>query len=252
MGAYPLQRSQPVSAECLETRDLRLDRHSLVGDSVDHLHTEALIAPRAAAGSRLETGDDRRREKLDAGIESHAQCARGALDRVREAIAEVHDRKGIEDRAAAMRSAAVASDESSSGTGWVHRPGRPRAAETSCAHSPSSGSRIGAGRSNAAANDTISDSISSRASPTRGILRRPTTRPPAHAKACTKRSSTSGASTTPERPAAVRSRANVAVTRLTAAELIAQRRRLLEPPVVGERAHPRLDRGGGIHQRVAL
>ena len=46
MGTHPLEGREPVPAQCLEARDLWLDRHRLGGDGVDHLRTEPLVAPR--------------------------------------------------------------------------------------------------------------------------------------------------------------------------------------------------------------
>ena len=107
MGTHALECREPVPAQRLEARHLWLDRNRLGGDGVDHLRAEPLVAPCTTAGTRPKPGDHGRRQVLDPRIEPDAQRAAGALDCFCQAVAEVHVLKGTEDRAAAMRSAAV-------------------------------------------------------------------------------------------------------------------------------------------------
>ena len=125
-----------------------------------------------------------------------------------------------------------------SGTATTLRPGRAKAAAIRCATSAWSG-RSGAGlAASAARSGAINGVHSSAASPARGSRRRPTTRPPAHANACTKRSSMSAASSTPLRAAAARSRPSARSHPLERLQLVAQLGCLLEPLIRSQRRHP--------------
>src|SRR6476469_332425 len=201
--ADPLERRDAVAAERLEERDLRLHRDGLAGHRVDHAGAEPLVGPGPARAARPEAGDQLGRQLLDPGIEADAQRAAGLLDRLGDPVSERHRRKPTECLA---RPTSPASEPSSvSGTARTRTPGRANAAATIRAASACSGSNTPGRPVIPASSATSSGAISSRPSPLRGTRRRATTRPRATANAWTKRSSTSGASSTPLRPRARRS-----------------------------------------------